>query len=138
MNLRVASSARTAHSLLFLPLPPHAARRFDVCRVDHLHVRRSPAPRQLPEKILPEPATRLAHEAVVDRRRRVILGRAIAPAATTLENTHDPADDATIINPLDAANIGRQVRLDPSPPLSLNQNKFWRMIPILFQNESGP
>jgi hypothetical protein len=34
-----------------------------------------------------------------------------------LENTHDTADDATIINPLDAANIGRQVRLDPRPPL---------------------
>jgi hypothetical protein len=30
---------------------------------------------------------------------------------------HDPADDVTIINPLYATNIGRQVRLDPRPLL---------------------
>jgi hypothetical protein len=28
---------------------------------------------------------------------------------------HDPADDSAIVNPLDAAHIGRQMRLDPSP-----------------------
>src|SRR5580700_10604112 len=117
MNLRVASSARTAHSLLFIPLSPHAARCALTCAESIICTCRSPAPRQLPEKILPEPAPRLAHEAVVDRRRRVILGRAIAPAATVLENMHDPADDATIINPLDATNIDRQVRLDPRPLL---------------------
>jgi hypothetical protein len=30
---------------------------------------------------------------------------------------HDPADDPTIIDPLDAPNIRRQMRLDPSPLL---------------------
>jgi hypothetical protein len=30
---------------------------------------------------------------------------------------HDPADDPTIINPLYAPNIRRQIRLDPSPLL---------------------
>jgi hypothetical protein len=30
---------------------------------------------------------------------------------------HDPADDPPIVNPLDAANIGRQMRLDPCPLL---------------------
>ena len=91
MNLRVAPSARTAHSLLFLSLSARCrAVRFDVCRVDHLRVRRSPAPRQLPEKVLAEPATRPAHEAVVDRRRRAILGRAITPAATALETCMSP------------------------------------------------
>jgi hypothetical protein len=30
---------------------------------------------------------------------------------------HDPADDPTIIDPLYAANISRQMRLDPSPLL---------------------
>jgi hypothetical protein len=28
---------------------------------------------------------------------------------------HDPADDAAIVNPLDATNIGRQMQLDPGP-----------------------
>jgi len=30
---------------------------------------------------------------------------------------HDPADNPPIVHPLDAANIGRQMRLDPSPLL---------------------
>jgi uncharacterized protein len=30
---------------------------------------------------------------------------------------HDPADDPTIIDPLNAPNIGWQMRLDPSPLL---------------------
>ena len=46
-----------------------------------------------------------------------ILGRAIAPATTTLENMHNPADDTTVVDPLHSANIGRQLRLDPSPLL---------------------
>jgi hypothetical protein len=28
---------------------------------------------------------------------------------------HDPADDPAIVNPFNAAHIGRQKRLDPSP-----------------------
>jgi hypothetical protein len=30
---------------------------------------------------------------------------------------HDPADDPPIVNPLDAAHIGRQMRLNPRPLL---------------------
>jgi len=30
---------------------------------------------------------------------------------------HDPADDPTIIDPIHTANVGRQMRLDPSPLL---------------------
>ena len=30
-----------------------------------------------------------------------------------VENMHDPVDHVTIIDPLHAANIGRQMRLDP-------------------------
>ena len=54
----------------FSPAFPPDAARFDVCRVDHLRVRRSHAPPQVPEKVFSEPATRLAHELVVDRHRR--------------------------------------------------------------------
>jgi len=32
-------------------------------------------------------------------------------------DVHAPADDPAVINPLDAAHIGRQMRLDPSPLL---------------------
>ena len=89
----------------------------DVCGVDHLRVRRTPRPGQLPEQVLPQPATRPAHKAVIDRRRRAIFGRTITPAASALENMHDPADDTPVVNPLDPANIGRQIRLDPNPLL---------------------
>ena len=90
---------------------------FDVGGVDHLRVRGSSTSGQFPEQVLPQPATRPTHEAVIDRRRRTILGRAIAPAAPALENMHDPADDPPIINPLNAAHIGRQMRLNPRPLL---------------------
>ena len=115
MNLRVAPSARTAHSLLFFPLPPDAARYALTCAGSSACppiARTAPTP----GKGFPEPATRPAHEAVVDRRRRDTRA-ANRTSGKALENTHDTADDATIINPLDAANIGRQVRLDPRPPL---------------------
>jgi hypothetical protein len=45
------------------------------------------------------------------------LRLAITPAAAALEDMHNPADDPTIIDPLNAANIRRQMRLDPRPLL---------------------
>src|ERR1700704_5835561 len=86
-------------------------------RTDHLRIRRSTVPGKFPEQVFPYAAPRPAHEAVIDRRRRAILGRAIGPSAATLENMHDAADDATIIRPLDAPNIRRQVTFDPLPLL---------------------
>jgi hypothetical protein len=81
----------------------------------HLRIRRSAKSGQFPEQVFPQAAPRPAHEPIIDRRRRTVLGRAIAPAAAAFENVHDAADDPAIINPLHTANIGRQVRLDPSP-----------------------
>jgi len=91
--------------------------RFDVGGVDHLRIRRSSTPGQLPEQGFPDAPPRPAHEPVIDRHVRAILGRAIAPTTAALENMHDPTDNPAIINPLHTANIGRQVRLDPSPLL---------------------
>ena len=85
--------------------------------VDHLRVRGSPIPGKLPEQVFPDAAPRPAHEAIIDRRRRTILWRAIAPAAAALEHVHDAADHAAIVGPLDTAHIGRQMRLDPRPLL---------------------
>jgi hypothetical protein len=86
-------------------------------RIDHLHVGRSPTPGQFAKQVLPQPAPGPAHEAIIDRRRWAILRRAIAPAASALENMHDPADDPTIIYPLDTAHIPRQIRLNSNPLL---------------------
>ena len=91
--------------------------RFDVRGVDHLRVCRSSIPGKLPEQVFPDAAPRPAHKAVIDRRRRTILGRAIAPATTAFQHMHDAADDAAIIRSLDAADIRRQVRFDPLPLL---------------------
>jgi len=46
-----------------------------------------------------------------------VLGRTIAPATAALENMHDAADDAAIVDPLHTANIGWQMRLNASPLL---------------------
>lgn len=37
-----------------------------------------------------------AHKTIVNRRRRTVFGRAIAPSATALDHMQDAADDATI------------------------------------------
>src|SRR5713101_950863 len=83
--------------------------------VDHLRVCGSPVPGKLPEQIFPNATPRPAHEAVIDRRRRTISFRAIAPAAATFERVHDPADHAPVICSLNAAHIRRQMRLNPCP-----------------------
>jgi hypothetical protein len=89
--------------------------RFDVRGVDHLRVSRSAAAGQLPEQVFPDAALRPAHEAIIDRRRRAIFGRAIAPAAAALEDMNDPADDPAVVNPIYATNIRRQMRFNPTP-----------------------
>src|SRR5690349_21403525 len=111
-------------------------------RIDHLHLGRSPTPGQFAKQVLPQPSTRPAHKAVINCCRRAIFGRAIAPAASALENMHDPADDPAIVYPLDAAHIARQIRLnsrpllvvqpkqilahDPDPPPKTNQDRILR------------
>src|ERR1700739_1829546 len=102
-------------------LPPFSTRgravRFDMRRIDHLHLGRSPTPGQFAKKVLPQPPPRPAHKAVINGCRRAIFGRAIAPAASALENMHDPADDPAIVYPLDTAHIARQIRPNSSPLL---------------------
>jgi hypothetical protein len=89
--------------------------RFDVGGIDHLRVGGSPVPGKLPEQVFPDATSRPAHEAVINRRRRTINFRAIAPAAAAPEHVHDPADHAPVICSLDAAYIRRQMRFNPCP-----------------------
>ena len=86
-------------------------------RVDHLRIRGSSAPGEFPEQVFPDTAPRPAHEAIIDRRRRAIGFRAIAPATAALEHMYDAADDTAVVHSLLAANIRWQIRRDPFPLL---------------------
>jgi hypothetical protein len=101
--------------------PPFSTRcravRFHVRGVDHLRVDGSSVPSKFPEQVFPDAAPRPAQKAVIDRCRRAILGRAIAPATAALQYVHDAADNAAIVHPPDTPNIRRQVRFDPLPLL---------------------
>jgi hypothetical protein len=44
----------------------------------------------------------------------------------------DPADDPSIVNPLNATHIGRQMRLDPSPLFVVQPKQIPAHDPILF------
>ena len=58
-----------------------------------------------------------AHKAIIDRRRRTVLGRTIAPETAAFQHVHDAADHAAVVHPLDASYIRRQMRLNPRPLL---------------------
>ena len=101
--------------------PPFSTRcravRFHVRGIDHLRICGSSVPGELPEQVFPDAAPSPAHKAVIDRCRRTILRRAIAPTTAALQYMHDAADDSAIVRPLDAPDIRRQVRFDPLPLL---------------------
>jgi hypothetical protein len=54
-------------------------------------------------------------EAVVDRRVRSIVGRAIAPARARTQHVHDPADDSSIVDTVRAAPATWHQRFNPLP-----------------------
>ena len=91
--------------------------RFDMSRVDHLRIDRSSVASQFPEQVFPDAAPCPAHKAIINRRRWAVSFRTIAPAAATLENVNDAADDPTIVGPLHSAHIRRQMRLNTFPLL---------------------
>jgi hypothetical protein len=80
-----------------------------------LHLGSASLAGKISEQAFPNPAPCPAHKAVIDRRRRAIFGRAIAPAATTLQYMHDATDHTSIVFPRYTSYIGRQVRLNPRP-----------------------
>src|ERR1700689_2321429 len=71
--------------------------RFNMRGVDHLRVCGPAVASKLPEKVFPDATPRPANKPIIDRGRRTILGWAIAPAATALQNMHDTADDSVIV-----------------------------------------
>lgn len=53
--------------------------------------------------------------AVVDRRRRAVIRRAVLPATAALEHMHDPRDHPPVIHPPRARLVLRQMRLNRRP-----------------------
>jgi hypothetical protein len=97
--------------------------------IDHLRICQSPVPGKLSEQVFPDSAPRPTYEAVVDRRRRAIDSRAIAPATAALEHMHDAADDAAIVHRFTPrTSVGKcgSIRAHCS---SLSQNSFPLMNP---------
>lgn len=67
------------------------------------------------DQVSPEPFARPAVRAVVDRGRRAIVGRTIAPPGPDLENMDDAGDHTTIIDPASTALVPRQQRFNDRP-----------------------
>ena len=111
--------------------------RFYVRRIDHLHVCGSSVSGKLSEKVFPDATPRPADKAIIDRRRRTILGRAIAPAATGFQDMHDTADNTPIVNSLDTSHIRRQIRLNPLPLLVAQPKQVLAHDPDPPKTESG-
>jgi len=91
--------------------------RFDMRTVDHLGLGRSPALGKGAEQALPDATLCPSRKAIVDRRVRAVLLRAILPTAAALQHVYDAADDPAVIDPLLAPNVGRQIRCDAHPLL---------------------
>ena len=64
------------------------------------------------QQVGPEPASAPSVQAVVDRGRWAVLGRAVAPTAAGLQNVDDTGNDAAIVNAAGTGLVRRQVRLD--------------------------
>src|SRR5215813_14867608 len=95
--------------------------RLHVRGIDHLRICGSSVPGKVPEQVLPNPALSPTHKAIINRRRRTIFGRTIAPATATFEHMYDAANHAAIVFPLHPTHICWQVRFDPAPCSSLSQ-----------------
>lgn len=89
--------------------------RLDVCRIDHLRLAQSTSNGKLPEKLLPDAPFSPPREAIVDRRVRTVLRRAILPPTTAPQHMQDATDHPPIVRPFLAAHIGRQMPLDLLP-----------------------
>ena len=93
------------------------ALRLDVGAVDRSAFRNRVGPRQGIKQLQPEAAPRPAVEAVVDRRRRAVVGRTVTPSASDLQDVQDARDYPPVINTPRSRLVLWQMRLDRSPCL---------------------
>src|SRR5690606_32058721 len=80
--------------------------------------------RQGLEHVLPYALSAPAIEAIVDRRVRPVLHRAIAPTRTRLKHVDNPGDHTAIIHPSGPAPATWQMRLDLRPRLVVQPVKL--------------
>src|SRR6516225_8994653 len=90
---------------------------FDVAAVDGKLVRNRAGGRHLLEDALPDTTLRPAIIPVVDRCRRPIDGRNVAPSTTCLQNMQDARDDRAVVDARLARPAARQVRAERLPGL---------------------
>lgn len=92
----------------------------DVAAVDLAGLRDPALLGQRRQDARPDAAAAPPVPAIVDRRRRAVFGRAVRPAATTLEHVDDARDHPAIIDPPRSGLVLRQVGLD-RPPCFIRQ-----------------
>src|ERR1700722_9605571 len=91
--------------------------RFDVAAVDGKLVGNGAGGRHLLEDALPDATLRPAIVPVVDRCRRPIDGRNVAPSTACLQDMQDARDDRAVVNARLARPAARQVRAKRLPGL---------------------
>ena len=102
--------------------------RLDVGGVDgDLFRRPGQGLRQSREQVLPMAALRPAVLAIVNRRRRAVSRRAVAPPAARLENVNDAADDPPVIHAPLVRRVVRKMRLDRRPLLVFDASMSGRL-----------
>ena len=90
---------------------------FDMAAVDGELVGNGASSRHLLEDALPDTALRPAIVTVVDRCRRPIGGRNVAPSTACLQDMQDARDDGAVVDARLAWPAARQVRAERLPGL---------------------
>ena len=91
--------------------------RFDVAAVDRKLVRNGAGARHLFEDAPPDTTLRPAIVTIVDRRRRPIDGRNVAPSTACLQDMQDARDDRAVVDARFARPAARQMRAERLPGL---------------------
>src|SRR5271163_2711866 len=101
--------------------------RFDVAAVDGKLVGNGASGRHLLEDALPDATLRPPIVTVIDRCRRPIDGRNVAPSTARLQDMQDARDDRAVVDARLARPAARQVRLSAFHASSDSPNKLLAM-----------
>ena len=79
---------------------------------------------QCDEGALPHALAAPANEAIIERLGWAIGGRRVFPATAGLQHMDDAADHSAIVNPWNAARVGRKIGLKPLTLALVSHNSF--------------
>src|SRR5271166_2325301 len=111
--------------------------RFDVAAVDGKLVGNGASGRHLLEDALPDATLRPPIVTVIDRCRRPIDGRNVAPSTARLQDMQDARDDRAVVDARLARPAARQVRAEPPPRLIRQPEQAPRHDDRLLRLKSG-